>query len=145
MRPQSSRVSAYCTELTTLTPEQVGGGVTFAAACATLTAEFDSHVLPWASYGDFDRIMFEAECRDKRVQFPFGDTHLNVKNLAAIAAGLRDEIGLPPILKRFGLEPEGTLHRGNDDAANIARLLAKILGTVRGHAVETQFDARLRE
>lgn len=127
VRPERSEVSPFCTKLTTLTPEQVGGGLSFAEACARLRDEFDSRQRVWASYGDYDRRQFFYQCQAYGVPYPFGRTHLNVKNLAALMLGLNREPPLPIALDHFGWQLEGTYHRGDDDAWNIARLLGALL------------------
>src|SRR5690348_5909228 len=59
VRPERSRVSAFCTTLTTLTQVQVDAGVQFKEACATLRGDLKAQDRLWASYGDYDRRMFE--------------------------------------------------------------------------------------
>jgi inhibitor of KinA sporulation pathway (predicted exonuclease) len=131
VRPQRSRVSEYCTALTTLTAEQVAGGVSFAEACADLTSRLRTRERAWASWGDFDRVLFEAQCAREGVPFPFGSTHLNVKNLYALAHALPQEIGMMDALRASTIPHEGTHHRGHDDAWNIAALLARLLAPAR--------------
>lgn len=58
VRPQRSKVSPFCTALTTLTPEEVGGGVPFADACRFLEETFGARATTWASYGGYDRRQF---------------------------------------------------------------------------------------
>jgi hypothetical protein len=65
------------------------------------------------------------------IAYPFGPTHFNVKNLAAIAYGWSREVGMSEALKRAGLPLEGTHHRGGDDAWNIAGLLCHLLRSIR--------------
>ena len=132
VRPEHSRVSAFCTELTTLTQEQVEQGMPFAAACRLLKTRFRSRHRAWASWGDYDRRQFERQCARDGVTYPFGATHLNVKNLFALAEGLRHEVGMPKALDRLGLPLAGTHHRGDDDAWNIAAILAAVLRRLRG-------------
>jgi inhibitor of KinA sporulation pathway (predicted exonuclease) len=43
VRPQRSKVSAFCTELTSLTQDEVDQGVTFAAACRILARDQESN------------------------------------------------------------------------------------------------------
>jgi inhibitor of KinA sporulation pathway (predicted exonuclease) len=131
VRPQRSRVSEYCTALTTLTPDQVAGGVSFAEVCSELAARLRTRERPWASWGDFDRVLFEAQCAREDVPYPFGATHLNVKNLYALARALPQEIGMMEALRADGVPHEGTHHRGHDDAWNIAALLARLLAGAR--------------
>ena len=133
VRPRHSTVSDFCTELTTLTPQQVAGGVDFAEACSLMQRDYDSRSRAWASYGDYDRRQFWRQCRDFAVPYPFGPTHINVKNLFSLAMGLEREVDLLQALGMCGLALEGTYHRGGDDAWNIARLLSQILpGKVGG-------------
>lgn len=127
VKPERSTVSEYCTRLTTLTPEMVEKGSSFQQACDLLSRKYESGERPWASYGDYDRLQFERQCRWIGIHHPFGTRHLNVKTLLAMALGLQDEVGLDRGLELIGLPLEGTLHRGVDDAWSIAGILAEIL------------------
>jgi inhibitor of KinA sporulation pathway (predicted exonuclease) len=127
VRPSRSAVSPFCTRLTTLTAEQVAGGISFAEACAVLRKEFRSDRRVWASYGDYDRKMFERQCKDMGVGYPFGPRHVNVKTLFALAHALPREVGMAEAVRIAGHELDGTHHRGHDDAYNIAGLLAELL------------------
>lgn len=127
IRPERSRLSAFCSELTTLTQEEVDHGISFAEACALLRHEFNSRHRVWASYGDYDRRQLEEQCAERSVPYPFGLTHLNVKSLAALMLRLNQEVPLPQALVHFGWDLEGVYHRGDDDAWNIARLLSALL------------------
>jgi inhibitor of KinA sporulation pathway (predicted exonuclease) len=132
VRPERSSVSPFCTSLTTLTQEQVDGGILFKEACKVLEDEYLSAERLWASYGDYDRRQFEKQCRETGVRFPFGPSHLNAKTLSSISKSLPAEVGLPQALALYGLNLEGTHHRGHDDAWNIAALLAELLKRFRG-------------
>ncbi len=127
VRPTRSTVSPFCTQLTTLTPGTVAEGVSFAEACALLRREYRSADRVWASYGDYDRKMFERQCADFGVKYPFGPRHVNVKTLFALTHALPKEVGMAEALRMAGLELDGTHHRGHDDAYNIAGLLAGLL------------------
>ena len=132
VRPERSSVSSFCTQLTTLTQEVVDSGVQFKDACKILENEYRSTERLWASYGDYDRRQFERQCRDQGVRYPFGPSHLNAKSLFAIARGLPSEVGLPQAMALRGLKLEGTHHRGDDDAWNIAAVLWETLRKMRG-------------
>lgn len=131
VRPERSAVGDFCTRLTTLTAEQVAGGVTFRDACRVLEAEYDSRHRVWASFGDYDRKQIEKQCHDTGVRYPFGSRHLNVKTLFALARGLPAEVGMPQAVDLCGLTLEGTHHRGGDDAWNIAAVLVEVLKAAR--------------
>ncbi|MGK3993435.1 exonuclease domain-containing protein [Sorangium sp. So ce1024] len=131
VRPERSRVSPFCTSLTTLTQADVDAGISFKEACAILRGELKAQDRLWASYGDYDRRMFERQCQARDVPFPFGPSHLNVKTLFAVVHALPREVGMAEALERAGLPLTGTHHRGGDDAYNIAGLLAHLLLAAR--------------
>jgi len=120
-------MSDYCQKLTTITPEMLEGGLSFTEACTLLVERFDSTRRTWASYGDFDRIKLMQQCDDWGVPYPFGRSHINVKNLFALQQGLSQEVGLQKATTMLGLPFEGTIHRGVDDAWNIAAVLNRVL------------------
>jgi len=134
VRPERSKVSPFCTELTTLTQEQVDGGILFKEACKILEDEYLSNERLWASFGDYDRRQFERQCREQGVRYPFGPSHLNAKTLFAVSRGLRTEVELVAALNLCGLPMEGTHHRGHDDAWNIAAVLWECLQRLKGRA-----------
>jgi inhibitor of KinA sporulation pathway (predicted exonuclease) len=132
IRPDRSTVSEFCTRLTTITPEQVAGGMAFGDACRVLEKEYDSRNRVWASFGDYDRKQIEKQCADTGVRYPFGSRHVNVKTLFAMARGLPAEVGMPQAVDLCGLTLEGIHHRGDDDAWNIAAVLIEVLKKVSG-------------
>jgi inhibitor of KinA sporulation pathway (predicted exonuclease) len=123
VRPEHSRVSPFCTELTGLTQAEVDGGVGFAAACRWLADEHDAAGRPWASWGDYDRKQFTRQCRDAGVAYPFGVRDANAKAAFAAAYGLRARPGMAKALSLAELRLAGRHHRGEDDAWNIAALV----------------------
>lgn len=125
VRPERSEVSAFCTRLTTLTPGQVAGGLSFAEACEALRRDFRADSRPWASWGDYDRRQFERQCRAAGVPYPFSARHTNAKRAYADAFGER-RMGMAQALEHAGLPLEGTHHRGADDARNIAALFLRL-------------------
>lgn len=127
VKPIFSKISRFCTSLTTLTQEQVDGGISFSEACKILVEKYRSPFRTWASYGDYDREMFTKQCADFGVTYPFNSSHINVKNLFALVHGLRHEVGMAKALALREIALEGTYHRGGDDAWNTGQLLAEIL------------------
>lgn len=127
VQPQRSSLSEFCIQLTTITPEMLTDGIDFAAACTLLREEYRSHQRTWASYGDYDRVQFVKQCEQWEIPYPFGPSHINVKNLLALQLGLKREVGLARGTRLLGLPFEGTAHRGVDDAWNIAAVLARVL------------------
>lgn len=125
VRPERSTVSEFCTELTGLTQDEVDG-VSFAEACRILAAEHDAGARPWASWGDYDRKQFSAQCAATGTAYPFGARHTNAKLVFTEAHGLRRRPGMAQALQIAGLPLEGRHHRGEDDAWNIAALVLRL-------------------
>lgn len=126
VKPQHSKVSEFCTKLTTLTQADVDQGISLAEACKIIKEEYRAEQYTWASYGDYDLNQFKSECKSKNIAFPFGRRHVNIKNILALLNRWEKEIGLPAALNRLGWEMDGTLHRGVDDAWNIAKLARRV-------------------
>jgi len=134
VKPEYSTVSKFCNELTTLTDEYLEEhGVSFEEACNILKDKFKSSDRIWMSWGEYDRKQFERDCEAKGVKYPFGRTHINMKPLFSIAYGIGTDLGVGQALDHLGLEFEGTPHRGDDDAYNIARILQKVFIPLMGN------------
>ena len=54
VKPERSRVSEFCTKLTTLTQKDVDKGMPFSEACDVLKKVYSSKNRVWASYGAYD-------------------------------------------------------------------------------------------
>lgn len=127
VKPQRSEVSAFCTEMTTLTAAELEQAGKLADAVQILKKEYLSKDHLWASWGDYDRRQFERMCEEFGVGYPFGPGHLNVKTLFAVAIGHNHELGLDGAYAKLGWNMDGTHHRGADDAWNIAGILCHLL------------------
>lgn len=131
IKPVQSEISDFCTSLTTLSPDMFAEAGSLADAVKILKSEYRSNNRLWASWGDYDRRQFERVCKEQNVGYPFGPSHLNVKSLFAAAKGSGYEMGLDGACKLLDLEMEGTHHRGDDDAWNIAEILCRLLAAMR--------------
>jgi inhibitor of KinA sporulation pathway (predicted exonuclease) len=127
VRPTRSKVSAFCTQLTSLTAEQVSAGTSFAEACAALRADFGTGKRPWASWGSYDQRMFSAQCAGFAVEYPFSPQHTNLKQRFGKLFRVKSAPGMSAALDHLALPLLGTHHRGGDDAYNIARIAAVML------------------
>lgn len=127
VKPVASVVSEFCTQLTTITQEQVDEhGIDFAEACDILVQEYNTRKILWTSWGSYDHKMFRKQCRRMGVSYPFGDKHMNLKKaFADYHHGNR--MGMTRALNKAELELVGTHHRGDDDAWNIARLMQYLI------------------
>jgi inhibitor of KinA sporulation pathway (predicted exonuclease) len=132
VKPVKSRVSAFCTQLTSITQEMVDEeGVTLKGAFEFLVNELDSKKISWASYGEYDKNMVRKQCSIFGLDYPFGDVHTNVKTLFKLRySNYKGSYRMDAAYRRvMGKEIEGTHHRGGDDAKNIATMLGTLLNT----------------
>ncbi|MBZ0301881.1 MAG: exonuclease domain-containing protein [Anaerolineae bacterium] len=137
VKPERSKISEFCTQLTSLTPKQIHKeGISFHKACTLLETEYLSKKRVWASYGDYDRTLFLRQCAACGVDYPFSGAHINVKSLYGIMQALPYEIGMTRAMELCGLEIEGRHHRGVDDAWNIAALLSRLILQRSGEPLE---------
>jgi inhibitor of KinA sporulation pathway (predicted exonuclease) len=127
VKPECSTVSQFCTELTTLTPAKLAGGIAFKQACQILRKKYLSRDRVWASYGQYDLNQFKRQCESFRVAYPFNQRHINVKILFALIYELPQEVSMDRALEILNIPLEGTHHRGIDDANNIAKILSKLI------------------
>lgn len=127
VKPQYSEVSLFCTNLTTLTQEDVNKGISFNEACNILRKEYLSQKRTWLSWGDYDRKQFEKQCKKYEIAYPFSPTHINLKNLFALLNSQNHEVGMNNALEILNIPLEGTHHRGIDDAHNIAKIFIHLL------------------
>lgn len=119
------KLTAFCTELTSITQADVESAPMLRAAMTSLRRWLPEPVT-LASWGAYDRNQFRRECGRKRIELPWGAEHLNIKERFGALAGRR--MGVGSALRHVGLSFEGTAHRGIDDARNIVRLLPYALG-----------------
>lgn len=129
VKPTASVVSEFCTQLTTITQQQVDEqGIDFADACNILVTEYNARKILWTSWGGYDHKMFRKQCRRMGISYPFGDKHMNIKKkFGDYHKGNR--MGMVRALKHAELEHVGIHHRGDDDAWNTARLIQYLIHT----------------
>jgi len=125
VHPETTKISPFCTELTTITQEMIDrDGISFDDMLDKLYYDHDADMLPWASYGEYDKNIFMENCRFQNQTYPFSDVHVNVKKLVEKETGRR--MGMAAACKHFGIKLTGTHHRGGDDSYNIAKILLKV-------------------
>lgn len=121
------RLTPFCTELTTITQDQVDAAPLFPEVLAALVAwaaPYDDCL--FCSWGDYDRNQLQQDCAFHGVAYPFGDEHLNLKAAFSQALGTKRRFGMAGALRKLGLKLEGTHHRGIDDIRNIARVVRSV-------------------
>ena len=139
VKPTRSKVSAFCTELTSLTQAQVDTGIAFADACQILQDEYDAKSYLWMSWGNYDKRMVKHQCGTFDVPYPFSHSHINIKkSFAKLANKSRrgKQVGMMRALLMTEIEHQGTHHRGDDDAWNIAKILGYLIDNYKQDFLE---------
>jgi inhibitor of KinA sporulation pathway (predicted exonuclease) len=127
IKPTRSKVSPFCTSLTSLTQEMVDEGITYAEACHVLEEDYATKSHLWVSWGSYDRKMFQQQAESFAVPYPFAESHLDLKRLFASVQNGGKKVGMARALKISDIPLEGMHHRGHDDAWNIAMILATLI------------------
>ena len=129
VRPRRHPVlSRFCTELTSLTQDDVEAGVSFEEAWhAFLDWAGGDEELVLASWGAFDDRQLRRDAQRHGLPAPRWEP-LNIKRTFARmarkhGASRNGWMGLTRALEWLGLDFEGTPHRAVDDARNAARVL----------------------
>lgn len=130
VRPvRNPTLSAFATELTTITQADVDaayGFETVAAELALWVAE--NEIIWWGSWGKYDRNQLTQDVRFHRVPDPLPQPHFNIKEAFSARQSIKRKLGLSGAVRFTGLEFEGTAHRAISDTRNIARILPWVLG-----------------
>jgi inhibitor of KinA sporulation pathway (predicted exonuclease) len=122
------KLTAFCTELTTITQKEVDTAPRFTEAINNFKpwlSQYPDYL--FCSWGNYDRKQFEQDCAFHQVLYPFASSHFNLKEAFSAYLGKTKKYGLGQALRQLGLEFEGTPHRGIDDVRNIARVVKKVV------------------
>jgi inhibitor of KinA sporulation pathway (predicted exonuclease) len=118
-------LSNFCRKLTTIRQEDVDRADIFPVVWNRFLnwMETPEDVL-MSSWGKYDYYQFKLDCGLHKINYPFENRQINLKDLLYKKIGRR-RFGLSFALKKLGLMFEGTRHRGLDDARNIWEILKK--------------------
>jgi inhibitor of KinA sporulation pathway (predicted exonuclease) len=124
------RLSAYCTELTSITQLEVEEAPTFQEVLESLISWLHpiNGQFAFCSWGEFDKIQIERDCYLHGLLNPLESLHFNLKPLFSSSQSRKKQYGMAKALRISGIKLTGTHHRGIDDARNLVKLLPFILG-----------------
>jgi inhibitor of KinA sporulation pathway (predicted exonuclease) len=117
------QLTGFCTELTSITQQQVADAPLFVEVIPKFKEWIDSfpdHI--FCSWGNYDKAQFVQDCKFHHVPYPFGSEHRNIKQEFSEYLVVSHKFGMAQALKHLGLELQGIHHRGIDDARNIAAI-----------------------
>lgn len=120
VKPKFSKLTPYCTQLTTITAEHLQQAPAFPDALAHFIEFCDG--MPLLSWGFYDRKQFEKDCHAHKLNTDFLTGHRSLKHEHAANWHLKRALGVSNALKMANLTFEGVAHRGIDDAKNIAKI-----------------------
>lgn len=137
--PSQTFVTAFFTQLTGITQEQVDSAPTFPIAALALqkfVEKYQTSESMWLSWGAWDAKQLARESLEHGIENPLQFPHQNAKRLFAKTQKLGKQLGMAKACDLTGLRIEGAHHRALDDALNIARLLPWVLGqqTLKKHS-----------
>lgn len=131
INPKLSKVSDFCARLTHLSQWDLDCHYDFPATLKTFIRDFKPSERTFISWGDYDRSMFESNCKEYGCKYPFGPRHLNFRHMFSLLHGLDKELTIPEALSLSKVTFKGIEHRGLDDSKNIADLLVQTLKKFR--------------
>lgn len=121
------RLSSFCTELTSITQDQVDAADTFPKAFARFLTWMgpNARLVTW---GAFDVGQLRLDCERHGMVLPehLAVNHLNLKTAFGKWKG-RKRVAMHEALDLLGLPHIGRAHRGIDDARNLARIAQAVL------------------
>ncbi|MCH5586004.1 exonuclease domain-containing protein [Shimazuella sp. AN120528] len=119
-------LSEFCTELTSISQEQVDQGISFVDAIPNLKKLSSKYQTIFCSWGHYDRKQLKQQCQRFHVDYPFSTKHINLKEAHSDFYQVR-KMGMKGAMYHLKLELEGTHHRGMDDARNISKIVKQML------------------
>lgn len=127
INPEHSKVSEFCTSLTTLTQALISKeGMSFDVALQNLKKDFAIDKHKWISFGLFDKRLFEAQCKLHKIENPLSRDYENFEDILEHNTNIDRDISMQDLFKKFGIT--GQLHRGVDDSIGLAKIYIEIMG-----------------
>lgn len=133
IKPKFSTISKFCTGLTTITQQNVDSkGLEVKQAYSKIKNLFSGYEV-WASYGLYDKSMFERMFKLYGINNFLPKKHIDLRGLFAkniLNSSDRQDAPNNPAnaMKKLKMPFVGVNHRGDDDAFNIAKLYIKMVG-----------------
>lgn len=118
----NTELTQFCKTLTSIKQSDVDTAKPFRNVFFEFESWFNQYSsdLKFASFGYYDFIQMQHDCKLHSIPFPFIN-HINIKPLVEHKTGLR-RIGLGKVLRHLNIPFEGTRHRGIDDSKNIVKV-----------------------
>ena len=123
-------LSAFCTELTSITQEDVDKSKGFEEVLEQFQefiGIYDNEDYLLCSWGFFDRRALQNDCTLHKLEKEWAEKHISLKHQYKELKRLYYPPGLKKTLDKEGFEFSGTHHRGIDDAINLTKIFSKYI------------------
>lgn len=128
VKPQKSKVSNFCTKLTSITQEEIDtSGIILYDAIQKLESIYDLKNIPWGSWGSFDKTQISKECKHKGIEFPFSKDYTDLQKNFSKFINDKRIYSVENALEKIGLKFEGIPHRADSDSYNTAIIHIKTI------------------
>ena len=142
--PVENPVSEFCTQLTGITRDMImKNGYSLKYVLTKMENEFGTKKHEWGSWGDYDRLQFERECPRKRLNYPFGRTHINLKYWLSQITGQKRQRNVQGMLDFLHKPFDGRDHRAIDDAKNIAGIYIDIMSAFKANVLKPNLNGKV--
>ena len=129
------QLSAFCTQLTTITQADVDGAESFPLVWRAFVEWAGEQPWVFCSWGNYDIRQLYLDCQQYGLAWPNWPLFINIKTAFANHYQVRP-MGMTSALKQLNLPLQGTHHRGLDDAYNIARIALTFLHEIEPGAAQ---------
>jgi inhibitor of KinA sporulation pathway (predicted exonuclease) len=114
-------LTEFCKDLTKIKQSDVDNANTFDIVCNEFMKFIgDDYLL--CSWGFYDKSQLTKDCILHGIQSAWVNEHISLKHQHGAMFNLGKGVGVTQALRMGGMEFEGTLHRGIDDAKNITKI-----------------------
>ena len=132
VKPVHTHITPFCESLTGITSQMIDNdAISWEQVCSRINW-MKLNQMPWASWGDYDKHIIERQCRMQTIKNPMAIRHTNIKLLyGMLMSKTRKECSVTAALQELGMDFDGSLHRGGDDAKNIWKIANQIFSSIQ--------------
>lgn len=126
IKPQISPIlTPFCTELTTITQEQVDNANTIDIVFKEFNEWLNlNSITKWGSWGMYDKNQFVKDANRFNIYNPMDNRyHINIKDRFSKVNNMKKQVGLGKACRIKNLEFQGTAHRALSDTNNIFNII----------------------
>ena len=121
-----SKISKFCTKITSITNEDViNNGISLKDAFSFINSEYETKNKTWCSWGRFDKVQINRECKSHNLKSPFSKKYVNLQKQFSYLQKTKRLYSVENALKEMDIPFLGVPHKAKDDALNTAIIFLK--------------------